>query len=157
MLTAIVRPTRRSILLSSLALMCTGPAALADVAFDLRSYKGKVVVVDFWASWCVPCRRSFPWLNDMYDRYAGDGLVILAVNLDEDRGAADRFLQDYPPRFTVIFGEGEALAKDFDVVAMPSSYLVGRDGKILHRHLGFLVKQQDEYEAAIAEALGDKE
>ena len=142
MLTAIVRPTRRSILLSSLALMCTGPAALADVAFDLRSYKGKVVVVDFWASWCVPCRRSFPWLNDIYDRYSG---------------AADQFLRDYPPRFTVIFGEGEALAKDFDVVAMPSSYLIGRDGKILHRHLGFLVKQQDEYEAAIAEALGDKE
>ena len=93
----------------------------------------------------------------MYDRYGDDGLVILAVNMDQDRGAADRFLAQYPARFTVLFGEGETLARDFDVEAMPSSYLIGRDGKLLRRHLGFLVKDQEEYEAAIADALERKE
>jgi thiol-disulfide isomerase/thioredoxin len=149
-----MRPPTRTILFLALVLLCPARAALSDLPTDLRSYAGKVVIVDFWASWCAPCRRSFPWLNTMHDRYSDDGLVILAVNMDQDRGAADRFLAEYPARFAVVFGEGETLARDFDVVAMPSSYLIGRDGKLLHRNLGFMVKDQDKYEAAIAEALG---
>lgn len=152
-----MRPTRRTVLLLALALLCPAGAVLSAVPAELQQYQGKVVIVDFWASWCVPCRRSFPWLNAMHDRYGDDGLVILAVNLDQDRDAADRFLGEYPPRFTVLLGRGESLARDFDVSAMPSSYLIGRDGKLLRRHLGFLVKEQDEYEAAIADALGRKE
>jgi thiol-disulfide isomerase/thioredoxin len=151
-----MRPTIRTVLSLTLVLLCPARAALSDLPTDLRAYEGKVVIVDFWASWCAPCRRSFPWLNAMHDRYADDGLVILAVNMDQDRGAADRFLADYPAHFTVVFGEGDTLAKDFDVMAMPSSYLIGRDGQLLRRHLGFMVKDQDEYEAAISDALGRK-
>ena len=152
-----MRPMTRTLLPLALVLLCPARSAWSDLPTDLRSYEGQVVIVDFWASWCAPCRRSFPWLNAMYDRYADDGLVILAVNMDQDRGAADRFLAQYPARFTVLFGEGETLARDFDVEAMPSSYLIGRDGKLLRRHLGFLVKDQEEYEAAIADALERKE
>jgi len=120
---------------------------------DLAGYRGKVVVLDFWASWCVPCRRSFPWLNEMHDRYAKEGLVIIGVNVDEDRRDAEAFLADYPPQFNIHYDPGGALAEVFDVQGMPSSFILDRNGQLADRHLGFKVKRQDEYEAAIVAAL----
>ncbi len=128
------------------------PAPAAE--FGLDDYAGKVVVLDFWASWCAPCRRSFPWLNTMHERYADDGLVIVGVNLDLERAEAERFLGEFPASFMIVYDTDKALAKQFEVMAMPSSYLIGRDGKILEQHLGFKVKKQAEYEAAIVSALG---
>lgn len=127
------------------------PASGAEL--DLAEYEGKVVVVDFWASWCVPCRRSFPWLNAMLDKYADDGLVVVGVNLDQERDAAEGFLREYPPGFTVLYDDDKSLAQRFEVMAMPTSYLFGRDGQQITRHLGFKVKKQAEYEAAIVAAL----
>ena len=129
--------------------------SLAATIFNLEDYAGKVVVLDFWASWCVPCRRSFPWLNTMYEKYGDDGLVIVGVNLDLDRAEAERFLDEFPASFDIVYDEDKSLAKQFEVIAMPSSYLIGRDGKILERHLGFKVKKQADYEAAIVNALGN--
>jgi len=137
-------------------LLQSGMAESAD-QFDLSAQEGKVVIVDFWASWCVPCRRSFPWLNAMHDKYADKGLVIVGVNLDQERSEAEVFLQEYPPRFQIHYDESKEMAKKFGVVAMPSSYLVGSDGEIRKRHYGFKVKKQDEYEAAIVEALNSLE
>lgn len=117
--------------------------------------EGKVVVVDFWASWCGPCRRSFPWMNVMLDKYAEDGLVIVAVNLDKDRSAADAFLAEVPARFEIRFDPDASMAREFGVEAMPSSFVYGRDGELIARHLGFKVKNQDEYEALLVKALGD--
>ena len=128
--------------------------AAADAPLNIAAYEGKVVVVDFWASWCVPCRRSFPWLNDMHAKYADAGLVIIGVNLDQEREEADRFLEEFPVNFRIHFDESKELARKFDVVAMPSSYLLGRNGEIRERHFGFKVKKQEEYEAAIVTALG---
>jgi cytochrome c biogenesis protein CcmG/thiol:disulfide interchange protein DsbE len=122
--------------------------------FDVEAYAGKVVVLDFWASWCVPCRRSFPWLNAMHEKYSDDGLVIIGVNLDMERADAERFLQEYPASFTILYDDKQELARQFEVVAMPSSYVIGRDGQVIARHMGFKVKQQDEYESIIVEALG---
>jgi thiol-disulfide isomerase/thioredoxin len=133
------------------------PAIAADSQLDLSQYEGKVVVLDFWASWCVPCRRSFPWLNSMHDKYADDGLVIVGVNLDKDRGEAELFLEEYPASFRIYFDDSKDLAREFDVIAMPSSYLLGRDGEVLKRHYGFKVKKQQEYEAAIVAALNTVE
>ena len=126
----------------------------ADDALDLDAYAGKVVLVDFWASWCVPCRRSFPWMNRMQARYGEDGLVIIGVNLDEDREAAVEFLKEVPASFRIYYDNDAALAREFGVEAMPSSFVIGRDGEIVARHLGFKVNRQDEYEAELRDALG---
>ena len=149
------------VLLAGALLLLAGPgsfgnSALASETLDLDDYAGKVVVVDFWASWCVPCRRSFPWLNSMHAKYADDGLVVIGVNVDTERADADQFLAEYAPDFRIHFDNGAVLAKAFGVEAMPCSYVIGRDGEIVARHLGFKVKKQDEYEAVLATALGGK-
>ncbi len=146
-----------TVFVTALVLLLQGGTAVADDQFDLAAYEGKIVILDFWASWCVPCRRSFPWLNTMHDKYGDDGLVIVGVNLDQELAAADEFLAEFPPRFSIYYDETKNLAKEFGVVAMPSSYIIGRNGEIRNRHYGFKVKKQDEYEAAIVEALGELE
>jgi peroxiredoxin len=92
----------------------------------------------------------------MHEKYADDGLVIIGVNLDMERADAERFLQEYPASFTILYDENQELARQFEVVAMPSSFVIGRDGQVIARHMGFKVKQQDEYESIIVEALGDE-
>jgi cytochrome c biogenesis protein CcmG/thiol:disulfide interchange protein DsbE len=143
------------LLISALLLTLQASAAAADDQFDLKSHAGKVVIVDFWASWCVPCRRSFPWLNAMHRKYGEQGLVIIGVNLDAEKSAAKTFLEDFPPEFSIYYDETKELAREFGVVAMPSSYLIGRDGEIIKEHFGFKVKKQAEYESAIVDALLD--
>lgn len=131
--------------------------AAGDASLDLETYAGKVVVVDFWASWCVPCRRSFPWLNAMNTKYADKGLVIVGVNLDNVADDARAFLDRYPAEFSIVYDVERQLAHKFEVVAMPSSYLIGRDGSLREQHLGFKVKSQPEYEAAIVAALNEEQ
>lgn len=135
------------------ALLIWAPLTTADNGLNLSNYDGKVVIVDFWASWCVPCRRSFPWMNAMQDKYRGDGLVIIAVNLDRNAEDAARFLAKYPAKFEIIYDPEGALAKEYGVEVMPSSIIIGRDGESIERHAGFKVKRQDEYEATIRAAL----
>ena len=144
---------RRLGLLSAILLLSWQGSVADNAPFNITDYEGKVVVLDFWASWCVPCRRSFPWLNQMHARYGDDGLVIIGVNLDQERPEAEAFLQEFPAQFQIHFDESKALATDYEVIAMPSSYLLGPDGEILKRHYGFKVKKQEEYEAAIVAAL----
>ncbi len=148
---------RQITLVASCVLLFHTGLASSEETFDLSAHEGKVVIVDFWASWCVPCRRSFPWLNSMYDRYGEDGLVIIGVNLDQERTAADEFLHEFPAKFSIHYDVSKELAKSYGVVAMPTSYLVGRDGEIRKTHYGFKVKKQDEYESAIVEALTELE
>jgi len=135
------------------ALLTWTPLAAADPGLNLSSYEGKVVVIDFWASWCVPCRRSFPWMNDMHDKYAADGLVIIAVNLDRSADDAAQFLAKYPAKFEISYDPTGVLAKKYDVEVMPSSIIIGRNGEMIERHAGFKAKRQDEYEATIRAAL----
>ena len=137
---------RRAVLLLAASLIMVCRTALpADDLLDLNEYRGKVVLLDFWASWCVPCRRSFPWMNEMQQKYGDSGLVIIAVNMDGEAGAAQEFLDDYPAKFKIIYDPEGNLGKEYGVVAMPSSYVIGRDGDQVARHLGFKVKKQDEH------------
>jgi len=148
----------RSILLTLLlTFSATTMAEETDsAALDLSQYQGDVVVLDFWASWCGPCRRSFPWLNEMHTKYQQDGLVVIGVNLDARQEDAAEFLEDYPAAFKIHFDTDATLAFQYGIQAMPSSVVIGRDGEIRASHSGFKVKQQDEYEAILVEALGEK-
>lgn len=106
-------------------------------ALRLESLRGKVVYLDYWASWCVPCRQSFPWMNEMQSRYAGKGLVIVAVNVDRDAADARRFLADYPAIFTVAYDPEGKTAKVLALKGMPTSFLIDRKGEIVATHVGF--------------------
>jgi thiol-disulfide isomerase/thioredoxin len=116
------------------------------------SLRGRVVLVDFWASWCGPCRASFPWLRSLHERYAPRGLTIVAINLDKDRDAAEAFLEKYPAPFLVGFDPAGKTAEAFRVSAMPSTFLISRAGSLLHSHTGFDPRKAGALEAMIEEA-----
>jgi cytochrome c biogenesis protein CcmG, thiol:disulfide interchange protein DsbE len=120
---------------------------------SLRDFSGKVVLVDFWASWCVPCRQSFPWMSSMLDRYSAQGLVIVAINLDKKREAADAFLEKFSTPFVVAFDPAGKTAEAFHVEAMPSSFIVSRTGRIVDSHVGFEQAKAATVEDQIKEAL----
>jgi cytochrome c biogenesis protein CcmG/thiol:disulfide interchange protein DsbE len=144
---------RKTIIAAASVLLLIASPSFAGDDLDLSEYRGKVVVLDFWASWCVPCRRSFPWWNAMHAKYADEGLVIVGVNLDNESDSAAEFLKEFPADFQIHYDLQKELAKRFGVQAMPSSYILGRDGEIFKKHFGFKVKQQDEFEALLIEAL----
>lgn len=147
---------RVRLLLFAVAVAAAIPIALAaDSPIVLDDYKGKVVVVDFWASWCVPCRRSFPWLDEMQSKYRKQGLVVIAVNMDADPQEAEAFLREFPVSFRIVHDTDGSLARGYDVVAMPSSYVIDRNGKIVARHLGFKTARLSEYERVLVETLND--
>lgn len=139
--------------LSSAAPAADGAAADGGKPLDLAAYRGKVVVVDFWASWCVPCRRSFPWLDAMQRKYADEGLVVIGVNEDNAAEEAEVFLENVPVSFRIIRDEDGEIAREYDLIAMPSTYVFGRDGEVAARHLGFKTAKQDEYEALLRQLL----
>ncbi len=120
---------------------------------QLASLKGKVVYLDFWASWCLPCKKSFPWMSEMKKRYADQGFEILAVNLDKDRALADAFLGRMKVNFIVAFDESGKTASEYKLRGMPSSYLIGRDGKIYASHIGFREKDKVQLEQAVKSLL----
>jgi len=136
-------------LLALCAGMAPATAAIPDGDLDLAALRGKVVYVDFWASWCAPCRRSFPWMDEMQRQFGPDGLVIIAVNVDQDRADARQFLQQYSPSFAVRFDPEGALAERFKVAGMPTSFLIDRDGRVSLRHAGFRVADRETLEQQI--------
>lgn len=108
-----------------------------EPASGLQSMKGDVLYVDFWASWCPPCIQSFPFLDQLQKEYGAQGLRVMGVNLDEAVVDAEKFLSDYPVGFTIVADPSKQCAKDFDVIAMPSSYLIDRTGVVRYIHRGF--------------------
>lgn len=128
----------------------------ASVAPRLGALKGKVVYVDFWASWCGPCRQSFPWLNEMQQKYGAQGLQIVAVNVDAKRADAEQFLSEVPARFAIAFDPKGDAPRKVGVKAMPTALLVGADGKVLKVHQGFREQDRVELEAMLVAALAAK-
>ena len=128
--------------------------AAGSGAERLSKLKGKVVYVDFWASWCGPCRQSFPWMNEMQGKYGAKGLQIVGINLDAKRADADQFLAQLPAKFALGFDAKGDSAKNFGVKGMPTSVLIGPDGKVLAVHQGFKDEDRKELEAKFVSALG---
>lgn len=138
------------------ALGCTGGtaarAAEAD-PLDLASLRGRVVYVDFWASWCGPCRESFPWMNQLLAAHEKDGLVILAVNVDQEPAKAQAFLKQFPAKFRVVPDPQGKLAEFYQLRGMPSSFIVDRSGKVRFAHVGFNSDKKVGYEHEIEQLL----
>jgi thiol-disulfide isomerase/thioredoxin len=116
-------------------------ASIDSVLQQAIPLKDKVVYVDFWASWCLPCRHSFPWMKELANKYADRGLRIVTVNLDKKHADAEKFLRDLQAAFQVVYDSTGSLAKLFKIDAMPTSFLYGRDGRLHARYRGF---QDDE-------------
>jgi thiol-disulfide isomerase/thioredoxin len=121
----------------------------------IADLKGRVVLVDFWASWCAPCKASFPALDALYREYRERGLEVLAVNLDERRRDADAFLADRPHALTVLFDPKGASAEAFGVQGMPSSFVIDRAGAIRFTHMGYSASVVARYREELAELLSE--
>ena len=124
---------------------------------SLSEFRGQFVYVDFWASWCAPCRVSFPWMNDMQRKFQDKGLRIVAINLDEaditSNAAIKNFLARSPANFKIAFDPAGVTPKAYGVLGMPTSFLIGKDGKVIFRHAGFKNADRDELETRIAIAM----
>jgi thiol-disulfide isomerase/thioredoxin len=119
----------------------------------MQQHKGKVIYLDFWASWCVPCRKSFPWMNDMQAKYSHQNFVVISINLDAEKSLADEFLQQVPAEFAIIYDAKGGLAQKFKLKGMPSSYLFDREGQLISSHSGFNNKKKQHFEQEILKAL----
>ena len=137
-----------------LASLLAATAARADApAFYLTQYQGKLVYLDFWASWCGPCRQSFPWMDAMQKKYGADGLVIIAVDEDEQPADGQKFLKEESVGFSVVGDPKGVLAEHYALVGMPSSFLIGRDGSVVAKHQGFFSDSPAKFEAEIKQQL----
>lgn len=116
--------------------------------------KGKVVIVDFFASWCGPCKESFPAMQEIQEKYGDKGLVILAVNLDKKEADMKSFLEKHHVTFPVVRDGSNALVKEVQIATMPSSFILDRNGKVRFVHRGFRgEKTKEEYLEQVAALL----
>lgn len=120
----------------------------------LQIQKGKVTYVDFWASWCPPCQESLPWMNTLVDKYSDRGLNVVAISVDRETSQAEKALKRVNPRFQVLFDPEGNAAKTFGVPSMPTSYLIDKNGEIVHVHRGFKSCDKEPLESEIATLLG---
>jgi len=124
-----------------------------QVHTSLSDFNGKVVLLDFWASWCGPCRASFPWMNKVMNRYQDMGFEVVAINLDQDVKLATEFLNQVPANFTVLQDEMAVMPEAYGLIGMPSSYLIDKKGRLRAVHIGFHNSKVSDYENAIIELL----
>ena len=145
------------LLISSLATASTiqGPApdfTLKSNTGDnlkLSEFRGEVVMINFWASWCGPCREEMPILDALYDRYKDLGFTILGVNVEKNSKKADNLLKSIPVTFPILYDSSNQVSKMYDVVAMPSTILVDRDGNMRYLHRGYQKGYEIEYEEQV--------
>jgi thiol-disulfide isomerase/thioredoxin len=104
---------------------------------DSTTLTGKVVYVDFWASWCLPCRKSYPWMSELSAKYRDRGLEVVTINVDKEWKTAEKFLADMKTSLPVVHDPKGELAKLYELKVMPSSFIYGRNGKLRGRHEGF--------------------
>jgi len=163
----VFNPSKKLISFLALLLMTFSMPSFAQKAPDftlngdkgkisLSAYKNQVVYVDFWASWCKPCQKSFPFMNDMEARYGKKGFKIIAINLDSDRAAAKGFLSKHPAKFTIAYDPEGKTPNKYKLKVMPTSYLIDRRGNLVNVHKGFKKSQTAELEKMIVSTLNKK-
>lgn len=112
---------------------------------SLESLKGKVVMLNFWASWCGPCRTEMPLLEQMHKRYSSLGFTMVGVNVEANTADAERWLKDTPVSFPVLFDRESKVSKMYDVSAMPSTVFIDRKGNVRYLHKGYKAGDEGEY------------
>lgn len=147
-------------MLTTLLLMLSNPveakhAKLIELEETLAKHQGQVVYLDFWASWCIPCKASFPWMNEMQAKYQAQGLKIITVNLDADKAHALAFLAEHPADFDVIYDPKGKIARHFNLPGMPSSMMFDRQGKLVATHVGFNDVKKVAYQQALVKLLAN--
>jgi len=127
------------------AATATGPTAAPDFALPAREggelrlseLKGQVVMINFWATWCGPCRQEMPLLEQIHSKYEPLGFTMLGVNVEPDSAAAQAWLKNIPVSFPILFDRKSEVSSSFGVEAMPSSVLIDREGRVRHVHRGY--------------------
>ncbi|VAW78316.1 hypothetical protein MNBD_GAMMA13-676 [hydrothermal vent metagenome] len=115
----------------------------------LSEFRGEVVMINFWASWCAPCRQEMPLLEELYSQYQPMGFTILGVNVEEDSSKAKQMLRDIPVSFPILFDNNSKVSKLYNVVAMPSTVLVDRNGNVRYLHQGYKPGYEDAYQQQV--------
>lgn len=115
----------------------------------LSEYRGQVVMLNFWASWCGPCRQEFPHLDALQQKYAELGFTVFGVNVEQDRASADRVLRDIPVTFPILFDDENVVSELYGVDAMPMTLLLDRNGMVRHLHRGYKPGYEDKYEEQV--------
>ena len=111
----------------------------------LSEHRGDVVMINFWATWCGPCRQEMPLLDDLYTRYERVGFSLLGVNIDDDSGRAMKMIEELGVKFPVLFDDTKQVSKLYEVEAMPVTVLVDREGTVRHVHHGYKPGYEDKY------------
>ncbi|WP_231871944.1 MULTISPECIES: TlpA disulfide reductase family protein [unclassified Oleiphilus] len=111
----------------------------------LEDLRGEVVMLNFWASWCGPCRQEMPLMDDIYEKYQKFGFTILAVNVDEDSADADRFLDAVPVTFPILYDNESRISELYGVDAMPTTIMIDREGNARFLHRGYKPGYEDDY------------
>lgn len=120
----------------------------------LQEQRGRVVMINFWATWCAPCRQEMPHLAKLYDKYRGSGFELLAVNVDEEQAKAMGLAQKLNLKFPVLFdGEKKQVAGLYDLKAMPSTVIIDRDGRVRYIHRGYRDGYENTYDQQIRDLL----
>ena len=141
----------------AIAASSSGPAAnftlksASGENIRLSEYRGQVVLLNFWASWCGPCRQEMPELDVLHQKYESLGFTVFGVNVEQDRKSADKILRDIPVSFPILFDDQNAVSELYDVDAMPVTVLVDRNGDIRFMHRGYKPGYEIEYEAQVRE------
>ena len=159
----------KKLLLASIILLFIAPSVVAENIkgpapdFTLKSrsgeniklseLRGEVVMLNFWASWCAPCRQEMPLLEVLYKKYSDLGFTLLAVNVEEDSSKANGLLRDIPVTFPVLYDNTNKVTKLYKVVAMPSTVIIDRDGNLRYIHHGYLPGYEEEYKKQVSELI----
>lgn len=129
------------------------PTLSKDQATSLSQFKGKVVYLDFWASWCAPCRTSFPLLNKLHEKLKAQGFEVVAINQDEEKANAEKFMKEVPVSFTILRDADGSWANKYSIESMPTSFILDKQGVIQKVHKGFASDDIKELEQKITELL----